>query len=130
MPDANARSNPPLPAELLRAMPRDVRLNACGIFVAILALASAVGGLWGGAELYRRARLSERYVALFKSEAVPTQARVVRVRQRGERNRRAATVEYEYVVDSASYKGRATVRGATLDRYSEGSATTVTYLAS
>ncbi len=79
MPDANVRSNPPLPAELLRATPRDVRLNACGIFVAILALASAVGGLWGGAELYRRARLSERDVALFKSEAVPTQARVVRV---------------------------------------------------
>jgi hypothetical protein len=130
MPDENARSNPPLPAELLRATPRDVRLKACGIFVAILALASVVGGLWGGAELYRRAFLSERYVALFKTEAVPTQARVVRVRQRGERNRRATTVDYEYVVDNAPYRGRATVRGAAHDRYAAGSATTVTYLAS
>ena len=50
--------------------------------------------------------------------------------ERGERNRRATTVEYEYVVDNAPYKGRATVRGAALDRYAEGSATTVTYLAS
>lgn len=33
-------------------------------------------------------------------------------------------------MDSAPYKGRATVRGAAFDRYAEGSATTVTYLAS
>jgi hypothetical protein len=58
MPGENARNNPPVPAELLRATPRDVRLKACGVLVAILAMASAIGGLWGGAELYRRARLS------------------------------------------------------------------------
>jgi hypothetical protein len=128
MPSANARSNPTLPAPLLQATPRHVRLNAFGIFVASMALASAIGGLWGGAELYRRARLSQRYAALFESEAVPIQARVVRVRER-DRNQRA-TVDYEYVVDNVPFKGRATVRGAALDGYRTGSVTTVNYLPS
>jgi hypothetical protein len=127
---ANARSSSPLPAELVGATPRDVRLKACGMLVAILAVVSAIGGLWGGVELYRRARLSERYVALFKSEAVPTQARIVRARGRGEPNHHAVTIDYEYVVNNTPYKGRATVRGDALDRYDAGSMTDVAYLAS
>jgi len=102
-------------------------LNASGGIVAILCAAMLAGGLWGGAELYGNATRSERRVALFETEAVATEARVVRVRHH-DRNRRA-TVYYRYAAGGAFHTGATTVR-AHVGRYVVGSQLAVVYLAS
>ncbi len=117
-----------MPPLLLRATPRGVRLNAAGAAIAILCAALAIGGLWAGAELYRRALRSVRQVALFQTEAVTTQAEIVRVRYH-DRNRRA-TITYRSVADGMSYVGVATVRPGHGDRDSSGSAVEVVHLSS
>ena len=126
--NANARNSSTLPAPLLRPTPRDVRLNASGLAVATLCVALCAGGLWGGIENFRLVKRSERHVAAFPSEAVTAQARVIRARHRD--NNRRTTVDYEYVVGDAAYRGSATVRGPEQDSYVDGASTTVTYLAS
>jgi hypothetical protein len=124
----NVRNRPALPAPLLRPTPRDVRLNASGLAVAILCVALCAGGLWGGIDHFRLVKRSERQVAAFPSEAVTTQGRVIRARHRD--NNRRTTVDYEYVVGDATYRGSATVRGPEQANYVDGASTRVTYLAS
>ncbi len=124
----NARNSSTLPAPLLRPTPRDVRLNASGLAVAILCVALCAGGLWAGIENFRLVKRSERHVAAFSTEAVTTEARVIRARHRD--NNRRTTIDYEYVVGDVAYHGSATVRGPEQGRYVDGASTTVTYLAS
>jgi Protein of unknown function (DUF3592) len=125
------RSNSALPLPLLQSTPRHVRLNWAGIFALIVSAALIVGGLWGGSEIYRRAALSARRVALFASEGVSTGAQVVRMQQRrGEGNRRTSTVHYRYVVGDQEHGGTTTVRRGDRDRYVAGSQIVVRYLSS
>jgi hypothetical protein len=126
----NDQDNSRLPSDLLRPTPRHVRLKGCGIFVLALLAALILGGLWGGTEIYRRANLSERHVALFASEGVSTAARVVRVQRRGGGNDRRSTVHYRYVVGDREYAGATTVRRVDRDRYEPGSQIAVRYLSS
>jgi hypothetical protein len=107
-----------------------VQLNRCGIFVAILAAALIIGSVWGGTEMYRRAKLSERYVALFASEGISTTARVVRVQRRGGGNDRRSTVHYRYSGGDREHDGATTVRRVDRDRYVAGSQIVVRYLRS
>ena len=119
------------PPALLQSTPRPVRLNASGIAVLIAAAALVVGALWGSNEIYRRAKSSERRVALFASEGISTNAEVVRVQQRrGEGNRRTSTVHYRYIVDNREHGGATTVRRVDRDRYVAGSSIVVRYLSS
>ena len=129
MRNESGRNNSAVSAALLRPAPREVRLNASGVTLMILCLATAIGGLLGGVAIYRHARQSERHVLLFASESVATEARIVSARQRGDDNRRT-TVDYEYTVDDTIYRGEATVRGPEQDGYVTGSSTLVTYLPS
>ena len=120
-----------MPPPLLESTPRQVRLKGCGIVVLIASAALVLGGLWGGSEIYRRAAMSERRVALFASEGISTNAEVVRVQQRrGEGNRRTSTVHYRYIVDNREHGGVTTVRRVDRDRYVAGSPIVVRYLSS
>jgi hypothetical protein len=100
------------------------------MIVALLAGALIVAGLWGGAELYKRARISERRADLFSSEAVTTRGEVIRVQRRGGGNDRRTTVHYRYVVGGRSHSGATTVRRQERDRYSTGSPVEIRYIAS
>jgi hypothetical protein len=119
-----------MPAALMRPTPRHVQLNRCGIFVAILSAALIIGGVWGGTEMYRQAKLSERHIALFASESISTTARVVRVQRRGGGNDRRSTVHYRYGAGDREHDGATTVRRVDRDRYVAGSQIAVRYLRS
>jgi hypothetical protein len=69
-PSASVPDEPRLPAALLRSAPRDVRLNATGLAVALLCAASVLGGLWGAAEIHRRAGEPERRAAAAPPAAI------------------------------------------------------------
>jgi hypothetical protein len=86
-----------------------VRLNANGIAVLILAIGLVIGGWLGGSSIYSRVRLSERHVALFDSEAIETDAEVVRLQPRGENDRRL-TVHYTYAAGRREHAGSITLR--------------------
>lgn len=126
----SAQNNPASAAALLRSTPRQVRLNTSGVIMMIVAAALVIGGVWGGMELYRRAKLSERQVALLASEAITTDAEVIRVQRRGGGNDRRSTVHYRYVVGDREHSGATTVRRAERDRYVPGSQIAVRYLSS
>ena len=101
----SAQNNPAPPAALMRSTPRPVRLNSSGGMVTVAAIALIVAAVWGGTELYRRAKLSERQVTVLESEAITADAEVVRVQRRGSGNDRRSTVHYRYVARSEPHIG-------------------------
>lgn len=114
----------------MRPTPRHVRLNSSGVTMMVVAAALIIAGVWGGVEIYRRAQLSARQATLFASEAITTDADVVRVQRRGGGNDRRSTVHYRYVAGGQEYFGATTVRRQDRDRYVDGSQVAVQYLAS
>jgi Protein of unknown function (DUF3592) len=119
-----------VPAELLRPTPRHVRPNAFGVLAMVAALALVAAGLWGGADLYRKAKESQRRVQLFATESATADAVVVRVQRRGGDDDRRSIVHYRYAAADNEYTGIVTMRRADHDRYSAGSTVSVRYLAS
>ena len=73
-----------LPPALLKATPRDVRVErARGASCSSSRAALVVGGMWGGIVLGRRAEIAERHVGLFASERIVTAGDVIRLQKRG-----------------------------------------------
>lgn len=126
----NAFDKPALPPELLRATPRRVRPNVQGALAMLAAAGLVIAGFWGGIDLHRKAKASERRALLFASESVATDADVTRVQRRGGGNDRRSIVHYRYVAGGKERSGTASLRRAERDRYSEGSRAPVRFLAS
>ena len=126
----NGHADQGIPTPLLRPTPRHVRPNASGWLVVLVALALVMGGLWGGADLHRRAKESRHRAALFAAEAVTTDAEVISVQRRGGGDDRRSVVHYRYLGGNTERTGRATMRRRDRDRYAAGSRASVRYLAS
>ena len=102
---ARARDRIALPPELSGGIPRDVRLTAAGVALAVIATAIVLGGVSGGtAIVIAHLRLLARHEARTR-DAVSSAGVVVSVGpNRGER--RLREVRYRYQVGDRTYTGR------------------------
>ena len=135
MPRRNALDSSGVPAVLLRAAPRDVRVNASGGIVLIVAAAVAVAGIWLGIVLGRAAARAERHVGLFASERIVAAGDVIQLQKRGDDDdddddSYRITVHYRYTARGQELMGQTTLRRAERDRYAVGSPVAVWYLPS
>ena len=119
-----------LPAALLRATPRDVRVNATGWLVLITAMAFGVAGVWGGIVLSRSALVAERHLRLFESERVLAAGDVIRLQKRGGGNDHSITAHYRYTARGHELTGETRLRRVERERYALGSPVAVWYLPS
>lgn len=126
----SAHDSSELPPALLKATPRDVRVNALGGTLLFIAGALVIAGMWGGVELSRRAETAARHVGLFASERIVTAGEVVRLRRRGGRNDARVTVHYNYIASGRELGGTTALRRDERDRYAVGSPIAVWYLPS
>jgi hypothetical protein len=114
------------PLELLCSVPRPVCLTAAGKVVTVLAVMLAAGALSSGVLLYTAATRDQARAARLESEAVTTQAEVVRLGlTRGDHPRRLLT--YRYTVDGRFFQGRTTLRSSDRRPFEIGSPLTIRY---
>ena len=125
-----------LPPALLKAAPRDVRVNGSGRVMFVMAAMLVALGVWGSIVLGRRAEVAERRVSLFESERVVTAGDVIRLQKRGgdddddDDDNYRITAHYRYMARGRELMGQTTLRRAERDRYSVGSPVAVWYLPS
>jgi hypothetical protein len=119
-----------LPAALLKATPRDVRVNATGRIMLVTAAALVVLGMWGSIVIGRRAAIAGRHVGLFASERIVTAGDVIRLQKRGGGNDHSITAHYRYTARGHELTGETRLRRAERERYSLGSTVAVWYLSS
>lgn len=119
-----------LPAVLLKATPRDVRVNASGGTMLVTAAALVVAGIWGAIVLGRRAEIAGRHVGLFASERVVTGGDVIQLRKRGGDNDHRITAHYRYTARGQELTGATTLRREERERYAVGQPVAVWYLPS
>jgi hypothetical protein len=126
----NALDSSGLPPALLKAPPRQVRLNTSGGMMLVIAALLVAAGIWGGIELNKRAEIAGRQVGLFASERMVTAGEVVRLQKRGDGNDRRVTVHYTYMAAGRELAGATTARRSERERYVVGSPVAVWYLPS
>jgi hypothetical protein len=114
----------------LRSAPRHVGLSNAGVAIAVVVTALFVAGCFGAIKLYERAAVSERRVARFASEAIPTGAEVIRVQRRGGGEDRRSIIHYRYLAGDRELTGSTTVRRQDRDRHPVGSRVDIRYLPS
>jgi hypothetical protein len=119
-----------LPPALLKAAPRDVRVNASGRVMLVIAAAAVVGGMWGGMVLGQRAEIANRHLGLFVSERIVAAGDVIRLQTRGGDDDHRVTAHYRYTVRGRELIGQTTLRRAERERYAVGSPVAVWYLPS
>jgi hypothetical protein len=120
---------PRLPPELSGALPRDVRLTAGGIAIAVVAVAMAIGALVSAISMSVAYTRAEGQRQLREREAVAIDAEVVQVvLRRGEHPRRVVT--YRYGVDGRSYTGRTVLRQSDRRPVGEGALIPIAYVRS
>ena len=119
-----------LPPALLKATPRQVRVNASGGALLVTAALLVVVGMWGGIELGRRAEIAGRHLGLFASERIVTAGDVIQLRTRGGGDDHRITAHYRYTARGRELTGETTLRRDERDRYAVGSPVAVWYLAS
>ena len=119
-----------LPAALLKATPRHVRVSALGGLMLVTAVVLVVAGMGGGIVLGRRAEIAGRHLALFASERIVTAGDVIQLRKRGGGNDYRVTAHYRYTARGEELMGETTLRRAERERYVVGSPVAVWYLAS
>jgi hypothetical protein len=130
MPKRSALDNSALPAVLLQASPRRVRVNASGSAMLAIAAALVAGGIWGSIVLSRRAETAERQLALFASERIVAPGEIVRLRRRGGDDDYRITAHYRYMARGRELAGATSLRRSDRDQYVAGSQAAVWYLAS
>lgn len=118
-----------LPAALLRDTPRQVKVNARGAAMMLVAAVLTGAGMWGGIELRRSAESAGRHVALFDSERVLTGGDVIQLRKRGGGNDHSITAHYRYAVHGRELAGATRLRREEREKYQIGSPVGVWYLA-
>ena len=126
----NALDNAGVPPALLKAAPRDVRANASGRVMLIIAAALVVGGVMGGVALGGRAAIAQRRIGLFASERIVTAGDVIRLQKRGGGNDHRIIAHYRYTARGQEFMGQTTLRRAERERYALGSPVGVWYLPS
>jgi hypothetical protein len=120
-----------MPPALLKAAPRDVRVNRSGGVMLIIAAALALGGMWGGFVLGRRAEIAGRHVGLFASERIVSAGDVIRLQKRGgDDGDYRITAHYRYTARGRDLMGQTTLRRSERERYEVGSPVAVWYLPS
>ena len=119
-----------LPAALLKAAPRDVRVSAVGIIMLVTAAALVVGGIWGSIVLARQAGIANRHVRLFASERVIAAGDVIQLQKRGGGNNHRISARYRYTARGQELMGETTLRRDERERYAVGSPVGVWYLPS
>jgi len=125
-----------LPPALLKTAPRDVRVNATGRFMLVVAVVVAIGGVSGGIVLGRRAAIAEHRLGLFASERIVTAGDVIRLQKRGGDNDDDGdgdyriTAHYRYMARGQELMGQTTLRRAERERYVVGSPVAIWYLPS
>ncbi len=97
------------PAELRRAVPREVRLSAAGKLVAGIAVALLLAALLDGPWLYVAASRDAARFKWLESQSLPTSAEVVSLGNTHGKDRRR-TITYQYSFQCQTYTGRAELR--------------------
>ncbi len=124
----SARDSTAVPAPLLQAVPRDVRVNTTGALMYMVAVALIIVGLWGSVYLASHAQTAGRRMRLFESERVVTAGDVVRLRKRGGDEGHRITAHYRYTARGREHIGETALRREENDRYVVGSPVAVWYL--
>jgi hypothetical protein len=124
-----------VPPALLKSAPRDVRVNGSGRVMLVVAAAVAIGGMWGGFVLGRRADIAARHVGLFASERIVAAGDVIQLQKRGpddddDDDDYRIVVHYRYTARGQDFMGQTTLRRAERERYAVGSPVAVWYLPS
>lgn len=120
---------PQLPIELLGAVPREVRLTAGGIALAVVALALAVGALVSAIVMSIAYARAEGQRELRERASIAVDAEVLEVARRGgERPRRIVTFRFE--ADGRTHTGRTTLRRSDQRSVSQGALIPIAYVPS
>jgi uncharacterized protein DUF3592 len=119
-----------LPAALLKATPRHVRVSALGGLMLVIAGVLVVAGMWGGIVLGRRAEIAERHLGLFASERIVAAGDIIQLRKRGGDDDPRITAHYRYTARGQELTGETTLRRDERERYVVGSPVGVWYLPS
>lgn len=113
----------------LPSPPRPIRLSAAGMVLLSACAALVGGGVWSAVVLHERATTSARQAALFASDAVATEARIVRIQQRGSGGDRRTIVHYQYTVGRQQFRDSSELRRRDRDTYTVGAPIDIRYLA-
>lgn len=97
------------PAELLRAVPREVRLSRAGKLVTFIAAALLLGAILGDPWLYVASRRDQARFKLLESQSVLTPAEVVNIGPYHGKDRRR-TITYQYSFQRQAYTGHEELR--------------------
>jgi hypothetical protein len=119
-----------IPAELLRSIPRDVRLTATGRFVVVIANAMVAGALLSGILLGVLASRDRDRSRLLEAEAISTQADVIEVQRTGSGSDSRRRIGYRFTADGRTYSGRASLRNRESRNLRRGSVVEIHYLSS
>ncbi len=126
----NALDSSGLPPALLKATPRNVRVNASGGLMLATATVLVAIGIWGGIVFSGRAQNAERRLGLFASERIVTAGDVIRLQKRGDDDDDRITAHYRYSARGHELTGATTLRRAERERYTVGQPVAVWYLPS
>jgi hypothetical protein len=115
---------------LLKATPRDVRVNVSGGIMLATAAVLVAAGMWGGIVLGKRAETAERHLGLFTSERIVTAGDVIQLQKRGGGNDHRITAHYRYTARGQELTGATALRRDERERYAVGQPVAVWYLPS
>src|SRR5688500_18616801 len=126
----SALDSPDVPPDLLRAIPRPVRVNAVGQMLLFGAAALLAAGAWGAIELNKRAETAARHATLFASERMLAAGDIVRLRKRGGDDEHRITAHYRYSARGREFTGETALRSDDNDVFAVGTPVGVWYLPS
>lgn len=129
MPPQDADMPGAVPPELLRAIPRPVRLTVAGKLAAVVALLLAIGAPAAGIGLYLAHESGRARLERIRREVAWTEAEVIQTGTTRDKERRRFVV-YRYAAGGRFYTGRFTVRRRDVVGIGVGSRLTVGYLPS
>jgi hypothetical protein len=129
MPRRSELDSPGLPPALLKATPRQVRVNQAGGMMFVSAATLVAIGIWGGIELTRHADIANKRVGLFMSERIVAGGDVIELRRRGSGGDQRITAHYRYTARGREHTGETRLRRDERHRYAMGSPVAVWYLA-
>jgi hypothetical protein len=117
------------PDGLDRCRPRQVRLNAAGMVMTVLAWSLLAGGLIAGIILGMVASRQDEEERLFRRESVVTQGQVTRVWRGGDQNQQL-WISYSFSVEGLAHQGRGRLGWESWRGLQPGSRIAVHYLPS